>query len=106
MEVVDVDVVGAQPAQRVVQLLEDGLAGQAAAARAVVHLPVDLRGEHDVLAPGVASDRAADELLRGAALVDVGGVPERDAQLDRLPEERRRGVLVQGPWCSPVAACP
>ena len=97
VDVVDVDVVGAQPPQRRVDLFEDGLAGQAAAAGAVVHLPADLGGEHDVLAAGEPGDRPADELLRGAALVDVRGVPERDAQLDGLPEERRRGVLVQRP---------
>jgi hypothetical protein len=97
VDVVDVDVVGAQPPQRRVGLFEDGLAGQAAAARAVVHLPADLGGEHDVLAAGESGDRPPDELLRGASLVDVRGVPERDAQLDGLPEERGRGILVQRP---------
>jgi hypothetical protein len=72
-------------------------AGQAGAAGAVVHLVVHLRGQHDVLAAGVGLDGSADELLRGAPAVAVGRVPEGDAKLDRLPEERLRRLLVQGP---------
>ena len=51
-------------------------------------------------------DGAAHELLRGAALVDVGGVPEGDTQLDGLPEERRSGILVQGPLVHPSRGLP
>jgi hypothetical protein len=60
-----------------------------------VHPPVHLGGQDDVLAAGVRLDRAADELLGAAELVDVRGVPERDAQLDGLAEERLRRLLVQ-----------
>ena len=86
-----------QPAQRCVELLQDGLAGQAGAAGAVVHLVVHLGGQHDVFAAGVSLDGSADELLRGSAAVAVGRVPEGDAKLDRLPEERLRRLLIQGP---------
>ena len=80
VDLVEVDVVGAEPRQRRVDLFEDGLAGQALPAGAVVHLPAHLGGEHDVFAPRVLRDRPADKLLRGAALVHVGGIPERDAE--------------------------
>src|SRR4051812_49917263 len=42
-------------------------------------------------------DRAADDFLGRPRLVDVGGVPEGDAELDRLPEERLRLVLDERP---------
>jgi hypothetical protein len=60
-----------------------------------VHWPEHLGREHNVLAPGVLLDRAADDLLRAACAVDVGGVPEADAELGRLPEDRFGGFIVQ-----------
>ena len=51
VDLVEVDVVGAEPRERGVDLLEDRLARQALPARAVVHPDEDLGGEHDVLAP-------------------------------------------------------
>ena len=50
VDLVQVDVVGAQAGQGGVDLLEDGLAGQAGAARAIVHSAEYLGGQHDVLA--------------------------------------------------------
>jgi hypothetical protein len=88
VDVVEVDVVGVEPSQGGVELFDDGFAGQAGAAGAVVHLVVHLGGQHDVLAAGVGLDGAADELLRCATAIAVGGVPEGDAELDCLPEER------------------
>ena len=84
---VDIDVVSVEASQRGVDLLHDRRAGQAGAAGAVVHLPGDLRGYHDLLTAGVLLDRPSDELLRAARLVDVRRVPERDAQLHGLLEE-------------------
>ena len=50
VDLVQVDVAGAEPGQGGVDLLEDGLAGQARAAGAVVHPAGYLGGQHDVLA--------------------------------------------------------
>ena len=88
VDLVQVDVVRAEPRQRRVDLFEDRLARQALSAGAVVHLPPHLRREHDVLTAGVAGDRAADDLFGRAELIDVRGVPERHAELDGLLEER------------------
>jgi len=82
MDLVKVDVVGAEPGQGSIGLLEDRLAGQALPAGAVVHLAEHLSCQHDVLAPGVALDGATDQLLGGAVLIHVRGVPEGDARLD------------------------
>src|SRR5207249_766656 len=70
-DLVEVDVVGAQPSERGVDLLQNRHAGQALTTRPVVHPAEHLRGQDDVLATGVARDRTADELLRRAVLVAV-----------------------------------
>jgi hypothetical protein len=62
-----------------------------------VHGPDDLRREDDVLAGGELLDGAADDLLRGSGAVDVGGVPEGDAEIERLSEDRLRCLLVERP---------
>jgi hypothetical protein len=76
-------------------LFEDRLAREARAEGTGVHRPVDLGREDDGVAGGELLDGAADDLLRGAGAVDVGGVPEGDAEIERLAEDRLRGVLVQ-----------
>jgi hypothetical protein len=67
---------------------------------------VELGGEHDVLAPGVVLDRAADELLRGTGLVDVRGVPERDPELDGLSKEGLCLGVVERPLVRGVVGSP
>ena len=97
MDLVEIDVVGPEPRQGGVDLFEDGLARQALTARAVMHPAVHLGGQHDVLAAGVTLDGAADELLGGPVLIDVGGVPEGDSEVHGLPEEGLGRVVVEGP---------
>ena len=63
VNLVQVDVVGVETGQRGVDLLHDGPAGEPGAAGAVVHAPVHLGGEHDVLTPGELPDGSPDELL-------------------------------------------
>src|SRR5690606_12648345 len=53
--------------------------------------------EYHVLTPGVLADRPPDDLLRAAVPVDVGGVPERDAEFHGLPEDRLGRLIVQRP---------
>jgi hypothetical protein len=86
---VQVDVVGAQTAQRGVELREDLLAGQATAA--VGHRPEELRGE-DVRVAGAIGEHLAEEFLRLAARVHVRGVDEVDADLERLRDARFRSL--------------
>src|SRR5207248_5034849 len=96
-DLVQVHVVGAQPAQAVVDLGEDRLAGQAGSVGAGAHPAVHLGGKHDLVPIGVLGERAADDLLTGAVRVHVGGVEEVDAGLHRAPDEGPAGFLVQRP---------
>jgi hypothetical protein len=79
VDLVEVDVVGAKTSQGSIQLLKDRLPRQTGAAGTLVHLVVDLGGQHNLFPPGVLLHGTADELLGAAAAVAVGGVPEGDA---------------------------
>src|SRR5664280_511261 len=97
VDLVEVDVVGAQPGQRGVDLLHHRAARQALATRPIGHLPVQLGGQDDVFTPRVLLDRVAHDLLAAAVPVHVGGVPERDAEPQGLPKDRPCRVLVERP---------
>ena len=94
VDLVEIDIIGAEPAQAVVDLVEDRLARQAGAVRAGAHAVEHLGGEHDVLAPGEILDGAADDLLRGAVRIDIGGIEEIDPELERLADQRAARLLV------------
>ena len=77
---VQVEVVGAQPAQAGVAGLHDVLAGQAAVVGAVPDREVDLGGEH-VGGAGVPLEGLAEDLLGRPPAVHVGGVEEVHPEL-------------------------
>lgn len=97
VDLVEVDVVGAQAPQAVVDLGHHRLAGESGAVGPGAHPAVHLGREHDVVAAGEIGQCLADDLLAGAVGVHVGGVEEGDAGLQRLPDQRTRGRLVEGP---------
>jgi hypothetical protein len=78
-------------------LLHDRFAGQTGTAWTVVHREEHFRCHDDVVSAGELFERSADGLLGGAGVVAVGGVPEVDAEIEGLPEERRRIVVRDGP---------
>jgi hypothetical protein len=63
-----------------------------------VHLETHLGRQDDVLPAAVLLQRSSDDLLRATKPVDVGGVPERDSELDSLLEERLGILVSQGPF--------
>ena len=90
---VEVDVVGAQPRERAVDLLEDLRAREPAVA--VGHLAEHLRREH-VRVARPRLEHLAEELLRPAARVDVRGVDEVDAGVERRGDARLGLVAFDG----------
>jgi hypothetical protein len=107
MDLVEVDEVGAEALQARVDLREDGLPRQAHAIGALVHPLVDLGRDHDLAAPRVVEQRAADDLLARAGGVDVGGVEEVDAEVERLLQERSARRLAERPdMCAPRSGSP
>jgi len=83
---VEVDVVGAQPCERGVDLLEDLLAREAALA---VQREEELRRQH-IGAPGPSRKDFAQELLGATGSVDVRSVDEVDPDLERFGDAGRR----------------
>ena len=87
--VVEVDVVGAQPAQRAVDGAAD--AGRVAAEPAgrdavLLEREPELGGDDDVVA--VRLEGLADDVFVGERPVHLGGVEERDAELDGAADHR------------------
>jgi len=102
VELVEVEPVGLEPPQAVLDRLHDVGARAALHAAGIVHVHAELRRQHDVLA-ALAED-FAEETLRAAALaVDVGGVEERDAEIERLVDDLA-GRLKVDPAAEIVAA--
>ena len=95
MQIIDVDIVGAEPLQAFVGRLQHPAPRQPAAVGIVAHGVGELGGEHPVV-PAVGN-RAADHLLGIAAIIGVRGVDEIDAGLARLRDDPRRGRLVGRP---------
>ena len=92
--VVEVDVVGAEPPERTLDRGADvrRAAVEVPGAAARVRDHAELRREDDVVA--AVLDRPADELLVGEGAVDLGGVDERDAEVERAVDGADRlGVV-------------
>src|ERR671910_705928 len=94
VDLVEVDPVGVEPAQRVLDRAHDPAAGVAAPVGILAHGVVELRGEDYVVAPA-AGERLADDLLGLARPVDVGGVDEVDARVERTVDDPD-GLVVVG----------
>ena len=98
VHLVQVDPIGAEPAQAVVDRPHDPAAGVAAPVRVVVVADriVELGAQHDVVA--TAGDRLADDLLVLAVGVHVGGVDQVDAGVERsVDDPTARGAIGVAP---------
>ena len=93
VDLVEVDPVGAQPPQRVLDRAHDPAARAALLVGVLAHRAVELGGEDDVVAPA-AGERLADDLLGLALPVDVGGVDEVDPGVERRVDDPDRLVVI------------
>src|SRR3954451_478831 len=85
VHLVEVDPVGLEPAQAVLDLTDDPAPGVAETVHVVAHPAVELGGEDDVVA--TALERLADDRLGLAVGVDVGGVDEVDAGVEGAADD-------------------
>src|SRR4051794_41904079 len=103
MLVEQVDRVGAQPLQRGLDAAPDPRRAAVEAAATALEVEAELGRDHDLVADRF--ERLADQLLVRERPVDLRGVEEADAALDRRPDQRdalllrgdRRGALAGGP---------
>ena len=97
MDLIEIDVVGAESRQRRVDRRHDVLARQPAIVGVVAHRIEHLGRDHDLVARGEVTQRAAEDLFADADGIHVGGVEEVDAELERAPDERPRRPLRRAP---------
>jgi hypothetical protein len=93
VRLVEIDVIGLQPAQGRVRRLHDVLAGKAAVVQARAGRPVDLREDLDGLAAH-AVQCPAEHCLGGRARVDVRGVEGGDSLVERRRDTCPGGVFL------------
>ena len=98
VDLVQIDVISAEAGQGGIDLLHDRLAGQTALTGAIADLDENLCGDDDLVAVREPSKCLADDPLRAAERIDVRGVPEVDAMVERLSKIRQRFVLRQRPF--------
>jgi hypothetical protein len=92
VHLVEVDPVGPETPQRVLDRPDDPAPRASAPIRVVAHRHEELRGQDDVVA--AAFERLADDLLGFAGGVDVGGVEEVDSGVERPVDDADRVVVV------------
>src|SRR4029079_14256006 len=103
MDLVEVDIIGLQTLQPVINLGEDGLARQTLAVWIGAHLSGDLRGEHDFVPLGEVLERAPGNLFADADGIDVGCIEEVDPRAERLLEEGAALFVAQNPGAVLIA---
>ena len=92
VDLVQVDVVGVEPAEALLALADDPAARVALHVGVGAHVAVDLGRQHDVVA--AALDRLGDDRLRLTGRVHVGGVDEVDPGVERGVHDVDRLVVV------------
>jgi hypothetical protein len=98
MNLIEVDHVGAQTPERVVDLLHDASAAGIAEWLLVLPIKPDLGGEHHAGAPASFHQRLADNLFRAAETIDRGRIDQRDAAVERgMNGANRLGLVASAP---------
>ena len=93
VDLVQIDVVGAESPEAVLDLFHDPVAGVPLIVDALAHASVDLRRQHDLVpAPG---DRLGDDLFRFTARIDIGRIDEIDPAVQRRLDDPDRIVVVR-----------
>ena len=93
VQVVDVEIVSAQPLQAPLRRLQDPFARQAALVGTAAHGVADLGREHPAVA--LACNDASGHFLGAALIVLVGGVDEVDAGLARAADDALGGRRIR-----------
>src|SRR5690348_2342703 len=104
VDLVEVDEIGLEPAQRRVAGLEDVLAAEPAAIGTRAHRTIDLGREHDLVARSHFAQPAAGYLFTDAGRVHVGSVEEIDPRLERGGKVLARLVAGDNPFTPSLVA--
>src|ERR1700722_20203429 len=97
MDLVEIDIIGAKPAQAGVNLLHDRASRQACAVWAGTHTAVNLGRDDDVRAAGIFLQSATEHLLARATGVDIRSVKEIYTAFQGPLDERTALRVVEAP---------
>jgi hypothetical protein len=98
MNLIEIDVVHAQPAKTVVDRMHDVLARQPAIVRVIAHRHVNLRRNDDAIAPGLEIFQStAQNFLALSGRVHVRRVEIINSEFDRFANEWTRLFLLEHP---------
>jgi hypothetical protein len=97
MDLVEVDVIGAEAPQARVDLGHDPLARQAGAIGSRPHPAIDLGSDDDLVSSVEILDRTPENLLAAAERIAVRRVEEIDAGFERTLDERAALLLAEAP---------
>ena len=96
---VEIDPLGLQPAQRVLDRFDDPAPPGAAMVGVLVHRKTELHRQHHVVA-AAAGQRLAEDQFRLTGGIAVGGVDEVDPGIERLVDDSNRVVVVGVAECA------
>src|SRR5687768_11658767 len=102
MNLIQVDILGADALKAGVDGGHNRLARKAALVRPLAPWKEPLGGDHHLVAPGEIAQRTTDNLLAGAVGITVGCVEKIDAKLERLANKWPALLLVQRPGMRPA----
>src|SRR4051794_29108731 len=103
MDLVEVDIVGAEALQLVVDGVTQMLAADADLVRPLAHLEAELGRDDDIRALGIAEQALAHDRPAGAEIVGIGRVEEIDPDVEGALEERPAlGLAERRPGAPPL----
>src|SRR5215213_9757589 len=97
MDLVEIDVIGAEAMKTIINLDHDRLARQAGAIGSRSHPTIHLGGDDHLVAPGEVLDGSAEDLLAIPERIAVRRVEEIDAGFERTLDERAALLLAEAP---------
>ena len=104
VDLIEVDIVHAEPRKAGVDLGKDRLARQPGAVGTGTHAAVNLGGDYHFVAPRKISNRPAEDLLAVAERIAVGRIEEIDPGFERLLDKRPAFLFVEAPGVVPAVA--
>src|SRR5262249_54357332 len=87
VDLIEVDMIHAEPTQAIVDLDEDRLPRKPGTIRAGTHPAINLGGDHNLIATREIPDCAAEDFFAVAKRIAVRGVKEIDARCKRPLDE-------------------
>jgi hypothetical protein len=93
VQLIKIDPISLQPSQARFERLRDITPRCAAQFSGIVHRQAEFRRQHDVLA--ACTQNLAQNLFRAAFVaVDIGGVDQRDAEIERAMNDKARAFEI------------